>query len=88
MVQGRPPSSESLRQTVSKARGQKVLLGAADTFLGAGAIDQLSVWATRAGVDFVGGAAGSTRHQSRLMCGRCGYQNAAWMSLSSIQPEF
>ena len=41
-----------------KARGQKVLLGAADTFR-AGAIDQLRVWATRAGVDFVGGAAGS-----------------------------
>jgi fused signal recognition particle receptor len=41
-----------------KSRGQKVLLGAADTFR-AGAIDQLRVWAERSGVDFVGGAAGS-----------------------------
>jgi fused signal recognition particle receptor len=38
--------------------GKKVLLGAADTFR-AGAIDQLRVWAERAGVDFVGGAPGS-----------------------------
>ena len=35
-----------------------MLLGAADTFR-AGAIDQLRVWASRAEVDFVGGAAGS-----------------------------
>ena len=41
-----------------KARGQRVLVGAADTFR-AGAIDQLRVWAERAGVDFVGGAPGS-----------------------------
>lgn len=38
--------------------GKKVLLGAADTFR-AGAIDQLRVWAERAGVDFVGGAPGA-----------------------------
>jgi fused signal recognition particle receptor len=38
--------------------GKRVLLGAADTFR-AGAIDQLRVWAERAKVDFVGGAAGS-----------------------------
>ena len=41
-----------------KKEGKKVLLGAADTFR-AGAIDQLRVWAERAGVDFVGGAPGS-----------------------------
>ena len=41
-----------------KAQGKRVLLGAADTFR-AGAIDQLRVWAERAGVDFVGGAPGS-----------------------------
>jgi fused signal recognition particle receptor len=40
------------------AQGQRVLVGAADTFR-AGAIDQLRVWAERARVDFVGGAAGS-----------------------------
>jgi len=38
-----------------KRRGQRVLLGAADTFR-AGAIDQLRVWAERTGVEFVGGA--------------------------------
>jgi fused signal recognition particle receptor len=37
--------------------GHRVLLGAADTFR-AGAIDQLSQWAGRAGAEFVGGAAG------------------------------
>ncbi len=42
----------------ARKRGQRVLLGAADTFR-AGAIDQLRVWSERAGVDFVGGAAGS-----------------------------
>jgi fused signal recognition particle receptor len=36
----------------------KVLVGAADTFR-AGAIDQLRVWAERAGSDFVGGTAGT-----------------------------
>ena len=41
-----------------RQEGKKVLLGAADTFR-AGAIDQLRVWAERAGVDFVGGAPGS-----------------------------
>jgi fused signal recognition particle receptor len=41
-----------------RAQGRSVLLGAADTFR-AGAIDQLRVWAERAGVDFVGGAPGS-----------------------------
>ena len=41
-----------------KQEGLKVLLGAADTFR-AGAIDQLRVWAERAGVDFVGGTPGS-----------------------------
>lgn len=35
-----------------KANGKKVLLGAADTFRAA-AIDQLDVWATRAGVDIL-----------------------------------
>lgn len=38
--------------------GKRVLVGAADTFR-AGAIDQLRVWAERAGAEFVGGAAGS-----------------------------
>jgi fused signal recognition particle receptor len=41
-----------------RAEGKRVLLGAADTFR-AGAIDQLRVWSERAGVEFVGGAAGS-----------------------------
>lgn len=41
-----------------KKDGKRILLGAADTFR-AGAIDQLRVWAERAGVDFVGGAPGS-----------------------------
>jgi fused signal recognition particle receptor len=41
-----------------KAQGKRLLLGAADTFR-AGAIDQLRVWAERAGVEFVGGAPGS-----------------------------
>ncbi len=36
----------------------RVLVGAADTFR-AGAIDQLRVWATRTGAEFVGGPAGS-----------------------------
>ena len=35
-----------------KAQGKKVILGAADTFRAA-AIDQLDVWATRAGVDII-----------------------------------
>ena len=35
-----------------KARGKKVILGAADTFRAA-AVDQLTVWAERAGVDIV-----------------------------------
>lgn len=35
-----------------KAQGKKVILGAADTFRAA-AIDQLQIWADRAGVDFV-----------------------------------
>lgn len=42
----------------ARARGERVLVGAADTFR-AGAIDQLRVWATRASAEFVGGAAGS-----------------------------
>jgi fused signal recognition particle receptor len=42
----------------ARKRGQRVLVGAADTFR-AGAIDQLRVWAERAGADFVGAAAGS-----------------------------
>jgi fused signal recognition particle receptor len=40
------------------SQGQRVLVGAADTFR-AGAIDQLRVWAERAGAQFVGGAPGS-----------------------------
>ncbi|MEO7521960.1 MAG: signaling recognition particle receptor family protein, partial [Gemmatimonas sp.] len=42
----------------ARKQGQRVLVGAADTFR-AGAIDQLRVWAERAGADFVGAAAGS-----------------------------
>ena len=42
----------------ARQRGKRVLVGAADTFR-AGAIDQLRVWAERAGAEFVGGAAGS-----------------------------
>lgn len=38
-----------------RAQGKRVLVGAADTFR-AGAIDQLRVWAERAGAEFVGGA--------------------------------
>jgi fused signal recognition particle receptor len=38
--------------------GKRVLIGAADTFR-AGAIDQLRVWAERAGADFVGKPAGT-----------------------------
>jgi fused signal recognition particle receptor len=41
-----------------RGEGKRVLVGAADTFR-AGAIDQLRVWAERAGADFVGGKAGS-----------------------------
>ncbi len=37
--------------------GKRVLVGAGDTFR-AGAVDQLRVWAERAGADFVGAAAG------------------------------
>ena len=40
------------------ANGMKALIGAADTFR-AGAIDQLRVWAERAGADFVGGKPGT-----------------------------
>ena len=41
-----------------KAQGKKVLLGAADTFRAA-AVDQLTIWAERAGVDIVKQAMGS-----------------------------
>ena len=41
-----------------RRQGKRVVVGAADTFR-AGAIDQLRVWAERAGVDFVGGRPGS-----------------------------
>ena len=41
-----------------KAQGKKVVLGAADTFRAA-AVDQLTVWAERAGVDIVKQAMGS-----------------------------
>jgi fused signal recognition particle receptor len=37
-----------------RAEGQEVILAAADTYR-AGAVEQLSVWAERVGVDFVGG---------------------------------
>jgi fused signal recognition particle receptor len=40
-----------------KGEGRRVLVAAGDTFR-AGAVDQLRVWADRAGVDFVSGAAG------------------------------
>ena len=42
----------------ARNNGQRVLVGAADTFR-AGAIDQLRVWAERAGAEFVGAAAGA-----------------------------
>ena len=41
-----------------RAEGKTVLLGAADTFR-AGAVDQLRIWASRTGADFVGGVAQS-----------------------------
>ena len=41
-----------------RQNGRSVVVGAADTFR-AGAIDQLRVWANRAGAEFVGGPAGS-----------------------------
>ena len=41
-----------------KSRGRKVILGAADTFRAA-AVDQLEIWAERAGVDIVRQAMGS-----------------------------
>jgi fused signal recognition particle receptor len=41
-----------------RRQGKRVVVGAADTFR-AGAIDQLRVWAERAGADFIGGRAGS-----------------------------
>jgi fused signal recognition particle receptor len=41
-----------------RENGRTVIVGAADTFR-AGAIDQLRVWADRAGAEFVGGPAGS-----------------------------
>jgi fused signal recognition particle receptor len=40
-----------------RRQGKRVVVGAADTFR-AGAIDQVRVWAERAGADFVGGRAG------------------------------
>ena len=40
-----------------KGQGKRVIVAAADTFR-AGAIDQLRVWATRVGVDFIGGQPG------------------------------
>ncbi|HEV8409785.1 MAG TPA: signal recognition particle-docking protein FtsY [Gemmatimonadaceae bacterium] len=40
-----------------KAQGKRVLVAAGDTFR-AGAVDQLRVWAERAGVDFVSGTSG------------------------------
>jgi fused signal recognition particle receptor len=40
-----------------RRQGKRVVIGAGDTFR-AGAIDQLRVWAERAGADFVGGRAG------------------------------
>ena len=40
-----------------KREGRKVIVAAADTFR-AGAIDQLKVWASRVGVDFIGGQPG------------------------------
>ena len=40
-----------------RRQGKRVVIAAADTFR-AGAIDQLRVWADRAGADFVGGKAG------------------------------
>lgn len=41
-----------------RAEGKRVMVAAADTFR-AGAIDQLRVWATRAGAEFVGGQPGT-----------------------------
>ena len=41
-----------------RRQDKRVIIGAADTFR-AGAIDQLRVWADRAGAEFVGGRAGS-----------------------------
>lgn len=41
-----------------RGEGRRVLVGAADTFR-AGAIDQLRVWAERAGAEFVGGKPGA-----------------------------
>ena len=41
-----------------RSEGKSVLVGAADTFR-AGAIDQLRLWAERAGADFVGGKPGA-----------------------------
>ena len=41
-----------------RSQGRRVLVGAADTFR-AGAIDQLRLWADRAGAEFVGGRTGS-----------------------------
>lgn len=40
-----------------RSQGKRVILAAADTFR-AGAIDQLKVWATRTGADFIGGQPG------------------------------
>ncbi len=40
-----------------KGQGKRVIVAAADTFR-AGAIDQLRVWASRVGVDFIGGQPG------------------------------
>lgn len=40
-----------------KGQGKRVMVAAADTFR-AGAIDQLRVWASRVGVDFIGGQPG------------------------------
>lgn len=40
-----------------RGEGKRVMLAAADTFR-AGAIDQLKIWATRSGADFIGGQAG------------------------------
>lgn len=49
-----------------KADGKKVILAAADTFRAA-AIEQLTEWSNRAGVELIAGQEGGDRRQSCLM---------------------
>ncbi len=60
-------------------RGAKVLIAACDTFRAA-AVEQLGVWASRAGAAFVSGTAGRRRRRARLRRPRASEGEAPSMS--------